>query len=373
MVETRRTSAARRRGAIALKVAAGGGVLALVLAGCGSSTPNAAGGSPSASTAKIALVPGGPNVYFKPWQAAGAAAQSKFGIKQVTYQVPPTPTFEPTVEINTLNSLVSKGFNALAVFPDGATALQPEYQRITGRNIPIIDLAGCTKTPTPALFCLATDVQASAYQETKVLIKAMGGHGNIAFLTGLLTDANTILREDGVKKAVNETNGAVKLVQIVSNIDTPSAAPPAIESLLASKGGQIQGMLSTDYYPSVAAASILSKNPQYRHILFIGQDNDPTVMNAIASHAIYGTMYQNSYGQGYLAAYMLNKIVSDHCTVNPNAPFKTTPQTNHFIDSGYFFVGQNDVQQYLGKPEDIPSTTQKLMSQMFQYLKCPSK
>lgn len=355
-----------------LAAAVSGMTLALTACGGGGGSGSGSGSSSSAS-AKIGLVPGGPNVYFTPWQAAATAAQKDFGIHQVSFVVPPTPTFEPTVEINTLNSLVSEGYNGLAVFPDGATALAPEYQRITSRNIPVIDLAGCTQQPTPALFCLATDVEASAYQETEVLIKAMGGHGNIAFLTGLLTDANTILREDGVKKAVDSSGGKVKLIQVVSNIDTPSAAPPAIESLLASKGDQIQGMLSTDYYPSVAAAGILTKNPQYRHIIFIGQDNDPSVMNAIASHAIYGTMYQNSYGQGYLAAYMLNKMVTGHCKVNPKAPFKSTPQTNHFIDSGYFFVGQNDVQQYLNKPENIPASTKKIMGQMSSYLTCPSK
>jgi len=60
--------------------------------------------------------------------------------------------------------------------------------------------------------------------------------GKIAFLTGLLTDANTALREQGVNQAIADSGGKVKLAQLVSNIDSPSSAPPAVESLLASKG-----------------------------------------------------------------------------------------------------------------------------------------
>jgi ribose transport system substrate-binding protein len=323
------------------------------------------------SQIKIALIPGGPNVYFAPWAKAAEAESKALGVT-VTYVVPPTPTFEPSVEMSTIESLVAKGYNAFAIFPDGEASIIPLYNRLRARGIPIIDIAGCTSDPTPAALCFATDVQASAKYETQVLTKAIGGSGNIAFLTGLLTDANTALRNDGVKAGVDETQGKVNLVQVVSNIDSPSAAPPAIESLLASKGSELSGLLSTDYYPSVAAASVLSSNTQFRHILFIGQDNDPTVMNALEQGAIYGTMWQNSYGQGVVAAQWLYKILADGCTVNPNAPFTKLGNTAHFINSGYLFVGKDMAAQYAAQGmESIPATTTQVLGKTNQVLSCP--
>ena len=319
---------------------------------------------------KIALIPGGPNVYFAPWAAAAKAESKALGVT-VSYIVPPTPTFEPSVEMSTIESLVAKGYNAFAIFPDGEASIVPLYNRLKARGIPVVDVAGCTSDPTPALLCFGTNVDASAKYETEVLTKAMGGKGNIAFLTGLLTDANTALREDGVKAGVAETNGRVTLAQVVSNIDSPSAAPPAIESLLASKGSELTGMLSTDYYPSVAAASVLSSNAQFRHILFIGQDNDPSVMNALAKGYIYGTMWQNSYGQGVVAAQWLYKILAEGCSISPKAPFIKVGSTTHFVDSGYFFVGQKGAGQYSGGMEDIPATTEKVLSETDQFLSCP--
>jgi ribose transport system substrate-binding protein len=322
------------------------------------------------SKIKIALVPGGPNVYFAPWAAAAKAESKALGVT-VSYVVPPTPTFQPSVEMSTVESLVAKGYNAFAIFPDGEASIIPLYNRLKARGIPVIDLAGCTSDPTPALLCFGTNVEASAKYQTEMLTKAMGGKGKIGFLTGLLTDANTVLREDGVKAAIAETNGQVQLAQIVSNIDSPSAAPPAVESLLASKGGELTGMLSTDYYPSVAAASILSKNPQFRHIIFIGQDNDPTVMSALEKHYIYGTMLQNPYGQGIVAARWLYKILADGCTVNPKAPFTKMGNTTRFINSGYLLVSQNLAKQYSGTMASIPAVTNKVLSETDKVLSCP--
>lgn len=322
------------------------------------------------SKIKIALVAGGPNVYFSPWAAAARAASKALGVT-VTYVVPPTPTFEPAVEASTVDSLVAKGYNAFAIFPDGEASIKPVYSRLVARGIPVIDLAGCTTDPTPAMMCFATNVKASAEYETRILTAAMGGKGNIAFLTGLLTDSNTVQREDGVKAGVAAAKGKVKLVQVVSNIDSPSLAPPAVESLLASKGSELNGMLSTDYYPSVAAASVLSKNNQFRHVLFIGQDNDPTVMKAIAKHAIYGTMYQNSYGQGYVAANWLYKMLANGCSLSSRAPFINGLGTKHFVDSGYFFVGQSQISKYMGGMESIPNNTSKILGETSKFLSCP--
>jgi ribose transport system substrate-binding protein len=347
------------------------GVAACSSAASGGTKAGAGSAKVPKSRIKIAIVAGGPNVYFTTWGLVAQAMSKQLGVT-VTYVVPPTPTYDPSVEVSTIDSLVAQGYNAFAVFPDGESAIKPTYQRLISRGIPVFDLAGCTTDPTPALLCYATNVEASAAYETQVLAKAMGGTGNMAFLTGLLTDANTALREQGVKQAVAAAGGTVKLAQIVSNIDSPSAAPPAVESLLASKGSVLNGMLSTDYYPSVAAASIESSDPQFRHVLFIGQDNSPTVLTAIAKHYIYGTMFQNDYGQADVAITWLYDIVAKGCTVNPHGPFTPIPgPTSHFINSGYMFVSQAAVSQYIGKPANIPSNTAQVLSETAKFLSCP--
>lgn len=323
-----------------------------------------------ASKIKIAVVAGGPNVYFAPWPKAVATAAKDTGAT-VSYFVAPTPTLEPSVEISTIDSLVAKGYNAFAIFPDGEAAMKPVYSRLAARGIPVIDVSGCTTDPTPAVLCEATNVQTSAFNQTKTLIKAIGGKGDVAFLTGSLSDPNTVLRETGVKQAIATTHGAVKLVQVVSNIDSPSAAPPAVESLLASWGSKLKGIVSTDEYPSIAVASIMSKSPQFRHIKFIGQDNDPTVLKAIAKHYIYGTMFSNSYGEPLVAATWLYDILAKGCTPNYKGPYGSAEGTKHFVDAGALFVSQSTVHQYIGQFESDPPATKSLLGETDKFFSCP--
>jgi ribose transport system substrate-binding protein len=298
-------SAARRRGRVVLTAALAAAV-AVGLAACAPRTPSAGApaaggqtGAPAAAQgpAKLALVAGGPNVFFDPWGESATTAKAQYQIPTVDYVVPPTQTFETAVQITTLNGLVSQGYNGLAVFPDGAEAIRPTYQRIAASGVSIVDITGCSKQPTAALFCVATDVRQAAYEQAKLVIAKMGGQGNLVFLAGEPTDPNTIQREDGINQAIGETNGAVKLLQVVAGIDSPAAATPAIQSLLAGSADQIDGIVSTSYYPSVAGAEIWQNNPQYRRIVFAAADNSPQVMQAIQSGAIYGSMFQDPLGQ----------------------------------------------------------------------------
>ncbi|GAA2016175.1 substrate-binding domain-containing protein [Nakamurella flavida] len=376
---------ARRRN-LAVRTVAVSAAVAITLSACSSRTPAATGGgatgassggaaSSAAGTAggpaKLALVAGGPNVFFDPWGESATTAKSEFGIPTVDYVVPPTQTFETAVQITTLNGLVSQGYNGLAVFPDGAEAIRPTYQRIADSGTKIVDITGCSKQPTAALFCVATDVEKAAYEQAKLVIEKMGGKGNLVFLAGEPTDPNTIQREDGINTAIGETNGAVTLLQVVAGIDSPSAATPAIQSLLAGKADQIDGIVSTSYYPSVAGAEIWQNNPQYQRIVFAAADNSPQVMDAIQSGAIYGSMFQDPLGQGIISADMLNQMITQGCTVNDSGPWTKTSLTDKLLATGFTFVDSSNVADFVGKNYGLPEETKKVQDTIPQFLNCP--
>jgi ribose transport system substrate-binding protein len=322
------------------------------------------------SRVNIAVVTNNISTYWNDGPAAVKSVAALTGVN-VKWVVSPSTTGEPSVQISTLDSLVAKGYTGLVVAPTGESAMMPTYRRIVARGIPIVDFALCSTPPTPALLCVATNTKASAYEQTQILIKKMGGKGNIALLTGNLTDPNTALREAGTKEAVAATHGAVHLVKIVSNIDSASAAPPAVQALFASQGSNLQGILSTANYPSIAAAAIYATNPQYRHIVFIAQDNAPTVMSAIKKGTIYGTMFQNPPGMMYVAAYYMYKILHDGCTIRSNAPWSAGTDVPHLVNAGYFFVGRSTVSKFSSGVESIPSATTDLVKDYSRYLSCP--
>ena len=276
------------------------------------------GGEARASDNKIAVAPGGPHPYFAPWEQAAADAKKDFGIAVVEYKVPTDWKLELQTEL--LESLASQGFKGFGIFPGDPVGVNSTITELKGAGIPVAALGGCTVDPTDAVFCFATDPYKTTYTMTKALIEAMGGKGNIVHLTGLLIDTNTTLREQAVQKAVDETNGAVKLLQTVADTDAEEAGDQKINALLAAQKDQIDGIIGTAHITSEVAAKALRATGDKR-IKYIAFDDSPAVLAAVKDGFALATFVQNPYGQAYIGAFALDLIASGACKMKADAPW----------------------------------------------------
>ena len=142
----------------------------------------------------------------------------------MAYKVPANWKLELQTEL--MESSRRRASKAIGIFPGDPVGVNSTITELKSNGIPVAALGGCTADPTDAVFCFATDPYKTTYTMTKALIAAIGGKGNIVHLTGLLIDTNTTLREQAVQKAVDETNGAVKLLQTVADTDDPTMRRP---------------------------------------------------------------------------------------------------------------------------------------------------
>jgi ribose transport system substrate-binding protein len=367
----------RRNVAMATAVA-----LALGVAACGGSD-SSGGGSASGGTssteskssgkpANIAIVVPAPSRYWnEPWTAAANDAASKGGFKAQFVGPPGSQVFNLTQQNSLLDSLAAKGVNGFGIFPGDAQGSNAEIKKLGARGVKVITVNGCTVDPTDALFCVSTNVGPAAKYQAEQLIKAIGGEGNIALLTSQTADTNTKLRIDAVKEAVDATGGKVKLVQTITDPGSLQDAKSQISALLSAKGKSLAGIMSTSENPSVAAATLFTDNAEYRHIKFIGAENSPQVMDAIGKGYITGTLFQNTYGMAYVAAYALGKVIQDGCTVKPDATFQSNTQTKKLVEAGVLVVDKSNFDQYKQGHESLPSDTEKLLAQVNdQVLSC---
>ncbi len=319
-----------------------------------------------AKDVRVALVPGGPHPYFANWEQGAKDAKRDFGIATADYKVP--AKWELGLQNELIENLAAQGYDAFLIFPGDPVGTNGPMQDLASAEIPSIATAGCTKDPTPALFCFGTDVGRSAYLGTKELLKAMGNKGTIVHFTGNLVDPNTELRMKAVQQAVAETNGGVKLMQTIADIDrTPQEADEKINALLAARGKEVDGIISTAWLPTVSAATALRRIGDKR-IKMVGIDHDPAVLSAIKDGFVQGTMLQNPYGQAYIGSYVMEEIVGHGCKVNAAAPFKKNAYTDKFIDSGTAFAGPGDVDHY----QDVMKKVTKDLMSSFKatYLTC---
>ena len=301
-------------------------------------------------TTKVALIPGGPHPYFGAWEQAGKDAAKDFKLGAADYKVPQKWDLSQQNEL--LESLVTQGYNAFLIFPGDPVGSVATANELADTGAPVIALAGCLKDPSKAAFCFGTDTGNSAYLGTKQLIKAMAGKKRIAHFTGFLVDPNTQLRIDAVAKAAKEEGAEV--VQVIADIDAPEPAEEKINAYLAAHAGDVDGIITTAWVPSVVAANALRKIGDKR-IKMVGIDHDEVVLKAIKDGFLDGTMLQNPYGQGYIGSFAADKLRSG-CTVKADAPFKSNALTSHFIDSGTVFVNAKDVDNYVVAMQGITKT-----------------
>jgi ribose transport system substrate-binding protein len=345
---------------------------AIGLSACGGSSSSggdtsgdSSGKKEGGKAANIAVVVPAPSRYWnEPWAAAAKEAADKGGFKAQFVGPPGSQVFNLTQQNALLDSLAAKGVNGFGIFPGDAQGSNAEIKKLSGRGVKTITVNGCTVDPTDALFCVSTNVGPAAKYQAEQLIEAIGGQGDIALLTSQTADTNTKLRIDAVKEAVAATGGKVKLVQTVTDPGTLQDAKSQISALLSARGKTLAGIMSTSENPSVAAATIFTDNAEYRRIKFIGAENSPQVMDAIEKGYITGTLFQNTYGMAYVAAYSLGKVIQDGCTVKPDAEFQENTQTKKLVEAGVLVVDKSNLDKYSQGFESLPDDTEKLVAQV---------
>ena len=131
---------------------------------------------------------------------------------------------------------------------------------------------------------------------------------------------------------------------------------------------EVDGIVTTAWVPAVVAAQALT-NMGDKRIKMVGIDHDEVVLKAIKDGYVHGTMLQNPYGQGYIGSYVMDKV-RQGCEFKADAPWKSTAQTDQFIDSGTVFVDINDVDTYVMAMRGI--SLEILETFDSTYLNCPS-
>ena len=345
-----------------IRLVAATSVFALSLMGtsaCSKKSTAAGGSGLKPEQVKVALVPGGSHPYFQPWKAAATQAKADFGLGDVTFNE--TSGWDQSKENDVLTSLAAQGYNAFGVFGVAPESINSTFSTLKAKGFHVASLASCPAGGTDtADFCLSTDVQQAAYKAAKAAISAMGGQGVLVHLTGNKVDANTQRRIAGVQQAVDETGGRVRLLDTVTDIDADlQTAQKAVADLLAAKGSQINGIVSTAYNSAVASAAAVKQDKL--PIKVVATDDDPTIISGIKDGSIAATVVQNPVAQAYVGSYALMKLATG-CTMK---------QPGVTVDSGSFVVTDADVATY----DQDRGAKAATLKQDFdtKYLSCPAK
>ena len=258
--------------------------------------------------------------------------------------------------------LAAQGYKGFSLYPADASAANGLYEELVQHGAYVVSYGAPTVLPTPASFCVATDVKQAAMEATEALIGFMGGKGHILNVLELVEDPNTILRNEGVEAAVAKYP-QVQIIQKIAGMESIETSTAKIQDALSARIAEIDGVICTGYTPTVAAATILSEwnqTPGNRRISFVGIDTDQVVLDAIRRGDIDATVSQNPYGHGYITCALLSYIL-DGWRPNPD---------NYFVNSGTVLVTKENVDTF---QDDVMAITKQIMGELeTKYLSPPN-
>jgi ribose transport system substrate-binding protein len=244
-----------------------------------------------------------------------------------------------------VEALSTKGYKAFSIYPGDPAGANALFAQLKARGQLVVAYGAEPNLPTPVPFTVATDIKAAAMTATEKLIEFLGGKGRILNVLEMVTDINTKKRDEGIREVVARHLG-VEIVQTISDMTQVSEAVTKIQSALAARMDELDGIITTGYNPTIAAAAVLSewhKDPRHKRIRFIGIDTGPTVLQAIRNGAIDATVAQNPPGHGYISCLLLKLLLDGW---RPRAPYQ-------FVNAGVVVVTKDNIDTYAAQVRKV--------------------
>lgn len=247
------------------------------------------------------------------------------------------PDWTQDSQTQNVETLAAMGYTGFSIYPSDPSGANGLYEELTERGSYIVNFGTSTVKPTTASFAVATDVKYAAEVATEALIELMGGKGNILNVLEVVTDANTILRKQGVEEVVARYPD-VNIIQEIGDMTSIEESMEKIENAMAANIDKLDGIICTGYTTTVAATTILSPYNQSgaKRINFIGIDDDPVVLEAIKNGSIDGTIAQNPYGHGYLSCEIISLLMDGY----------TPKEGMYFVNAGLSLVTITNVDNF---------------------------
>lgn len=260
-----------------------------------------------------------------------------------------------------VEALSTKGHKAFSIFPGDPAGANGLFKLLRSKGQFVVAYGAQPNLPTPASFTVATDIRKAAMAAAEELIKMMGSKGKILNVLETVTDVNTKVRDKAINDVVNKYPD-VEIVQTISDMTQVSEAINKIQSALAARANEIDGIITTGYNPTIASAAILTewhKDPKHKKIRYIGIDTGSTVIQAIRDGYIDATVAQNPFGHGYISCAILKLMVDGW-----------TPKVDYqFVDAGFIVITKDNVDTY---QKEISKITDSILADLkVKYLSAP--
>lgn len=201
-------------------------------------------------------------------------------------------------EVSAVQQFVTEKVNAILVTPSSPTGIVPAVRLANQAKIPVFAVNNAVGKGAQIVTYVGASDYTYGQQQARLLVKAIGTKGKIAYILGELGTSAQLDREAGFKSVLKKYPG----IQIVATQTAKWDSSQALSVVQDWAGRYPKGTLDAivDQGPEGASAARYLANSGRTDIKFIVGDYPSSVRTEILQHQLFGTVDQNPYPQGFL-------------------------------------------------------------------------
>lgn len=322
------------------KVAVTVGVIAAgLLAGCGTSTNNAAGGSNGTSNGTSSNATGNAggnasmtigfavsttnNPFFVAMENGVKSEAAKQGVKVIIDD----GNNDPAKQLNQVQDLIQQKVSAIILNPADSQALSSAVQAANAANIPVITLDRSVDSGNVACFIASNSVQAGKMAADE-LIKALGGKGQVVELQGILGTSAERDREKGFDQEIATAKGITVVAKQTAKFDR-STALNVMQNILQAHPN-VNGVFAQNDEMALGALKAIQQAGK-KGIAIVGIDGEQEAVNDVQKGLMYADIAQQPTQEGVLGVDNAIKLVKGETVPSTvNSPLQLVEKGTNF-------------------------------------------
>lgn len=269
------------------------------------------------------------NIGVDPWMNVAVKEIEERG-KELGYEVTVADGRNDVAQMNAaIDQLVVQGAKAIVICPADPDSLVGSISKAVAAGVPVVAFSlGVAKEANLTSFIGADEV-GMGRTAAETALKAIGGKGNVALMTGILGTSAQIGRSQG-QHEVFDKEASVKVVEEQPNDWAHDKTVALIQDWLSKyPKGELNAVLA--HGPEIVAAAEYAKSQGRDEVVFVGIDYPEDARRAIQEGTLLATISQSPKLLAKLAVETADKAAKGE-TVEKEIMIETTLMTKDNVD-----------------------------------------
>lgn len=231
------------------------------------------------------------NIGVDPWMNVAVKALEEHG-KALGYEVTVTDGKNDVAQMNAaIDQLVIQGVKAIVICPADPDSLVGSISKAVSAGVPVVAFSLGVSAEANLTSFVGADEVGMGRTAAGLALKAIGGKGNVALMTGILGTSAQIGRSQGQHEVFDKEAG-IKVVEEQPNDWAHDKTVALIQNWLSKyPKGELNAVLA--HGPEIVAAAEYAKSQGREEVVFVGIDYPEDARRAIREGTLLGTISQD--------------------------------------------------------------------------------